>query len=217
MSQYQFRVLRWIDFLTFGLPVILAAALTVGVAVTPGNPLVGKLVTGAMALGFAFVYAALVGRRLAFARAIAYVTSHGLVVMQSEWTPIRVFVEKETERVVQLWEKAVELEREAAFKQLKTAVQRAIHTGRELPVVRPAVRGVVVRWATAPFSMHVRPGFKWMGLTSGSGESMMVARVDPLDRSALGHEIGHVIMMKWRDDGSEETLKRFHDKYGTPY
>jgi len=75
----------------------------------------------------------------------------------------------------------------------------------------------VVRWAKAPFTMHIRPAFKWMGLTSGSGESMMVGLVEPLERSALGHEIGHVILMHWRGDGTEETLEMMSKKYGVPY
>jgi len=194
-----FRVIRLIDFLTFGLAAIVSAGLAAWAAVTPGNAVIGVVIAALAALGFSFVYAALLGRRLAFARDIAYVTRHGLIVMKSEWTPIRVFVEKETERVVVLWEKA------------------ALTESANPKIIRGALQNVVVRWASAPFTLHIRPGFKWMGMTSGSGESMMVGHVEPLERSALGHEIGHVILMDWKMDGTEETLKSYQEKHGTPY
>lgn len=218
-SHYRFRVVRWIDFLTFGLAAILSAGTTVWAAATPGNPLVGLIVAAGSSVGFVLVYALILARRFAFSREIAYVTNDGLVVMKSQWTPIRVLVEKETGRVLRAWETAVSAERDGRADQ--QAPQHAPHDSKlgpdGLPVVRRALRGVVVRWANAPFEMHVRPGFKWMGLTAPSGRSMMVGRVDPLERSAFGHEVGHVILMVWRGDGSEATLKRFHDEYATPY
>lgn len=193
-----FKVFRWIDFLTFGLAAMLASSLAVWATAAP-NPLVGRLITVAMALGFVGIYGVLLARRIAFAKRIAYQTIHGLVVMRSPQTPAQQALELETERVEAVWEMAI----------------RAEKADRRL--IRRAFAGVVVEWKTAPFAMSLRPGFRWMGLTSGTGRLVQVGRIDPLEKSALGHELGHVILMAWKDDGSEEALKVMSDKYGVPY
>ena len=218
MARYRFYVFRWIDFLTFGMATILSTVLSCWASLTPGNPIVGLVISWAASVGFSFVYAMILGRRLAFERDIAYVTIHGLVVMRSEWIAQRLRVERETERVFKLWETAIDnhlddQDNARAGRPPGTLASK----GRGLQIVRPTITGVVLRWAKAPFTLHIRPAFKWMGLTSGSGRSMMVGHVEPLDRSAFGHEIGHAILIHWLGDGTEETLKRFHDKYATPY
>lgn len=198
----RFHVFRWLDFLTFGLPAILASGLAAGAVVTPGNPLIGKLIAGATALGFMFVYAMIAARRLAFLNRIVYVSAHGIFVMRPEHgveMETRILFEKEVERVTKLWEGAV----------LKENGNPA--------VVRRSLQGVSLTWRTAPFDLHTKPGFKWMGMTSASAKAMQVGYKDPVESTALGHEIGHVVLLAWKGDGSDETLKRMHEQHGVPY
>jgi hypothetical protein len=195
MKPYVFRVVRLIDFLTFGLATALSAALSVWAAVTPGNNAVGIGITAITALGFSFVYAMILVRRLAFANRIAYVTRHGLVVMRSEFPVIRMHLEKLTEEIVVKWENAI------------------IEHG----IVRNAMRGCIVEWRKAPWTMHFKPGYKFMGLAVASGNAIVVGFREPLEASAFAHEIGHICMMHWKGDGSEDGLKEFAKKHDLPY
>lgn len=197
-----FRVFRLLDFLTFVVPALGALGLTGWAAITPGNPVAGLVITALAAFGFVFVYVLILVRRRMFAGGILYTSSHGILVMRPApvATPARVLFEKEVERVVKLWEGAVLAEQGNAA------------------VVRRALRGVSLTWKPAPFAVDgLRPGFKWMGLASGSGRVIWVGYKDPIETTALGHEIGHVILLVWKGDGSEETLRAMHDKHGVPY
>ena len=198
MKPYRFRIFRWLDSLTFGLAAVASTAMLGFLCLTHGSTSVAVLLS-MLSFVFWWTYAIILVRRIAFKRSIAYITVHGLVVLKSRFDVAQEAIDQETRGIIALWH--------VALRESGTA---------PILVIR-AINGTIVRFVEAPFVLNKKPTFPWMGLFSELGEVVTIGYRSAIGSTTLAHELGHVILMYWRNDGSEETLRTFHDRYATPF
>jgi hypothetical protein len=164
-----YRIVRWRDLLSFGLP---AAALT-AIALLAGRQQAnaGKPIWIAWAAaGGAWAFlAGLVSLRAAFRARVVYTTRHGIMVARGG--PAQTEVEAETDRIVRLWKGSA-----------------GIDVARHL-------EGLFLVWRPLPFE----GGHGTVGLVSGlfypRTRTLHVGIGDglPVRSTSLGHELGHAI------------------------
>lgn len=81
--------------------------------------------------------------------------------------------------------------------------------------VLPSELAIVFK--TYPFALHDRAG-RFAGLSVPTSATVFVGlERDDVRASALGHELGHMILAKCGLDPSEASLKKYADEHGVPY
>jgi hypothetical protein len=191
-------VFQWGDFLTFGLLAIGATVLGVlAVANHHRNPDKKWWQWAGLALVvgiFWFGYATALLWRANLADRVECVTKHGIIVVKDGGvTPSCEDVEVETDRVLQAWD-------------------RAGVDGRGV-----LSEGVMLFVKPMPFELHGKPG-KFAGFAKPYAQAIAVGfdgRMLP--NTALGHELGHVILGGVGRRPDEQSLKDYHDRYGVVY
>lgn len=125
-------------------------------------------------------------------------TEHGLVLVAEDpdaKAPSCDELKAETERVLKAWDKVWLPGQSAA----------ALHSG------------VMVFVKKMPFGLHGKPP-EFAGFAKPYFRAIAVGFDGrPLERTALGHELGHIIMHEVNQDGSEKALKDIADRFGVPY
>ena len=199
-------IFTWYDALTFGLFAIIA---TVIVAVALFNGLntdvawwrkVGTVLIVGMFWGG---YALVLWWRKRLRDRILYVTKHGLMILGDGGTvPYRTQVESFTASVLHDWNNALQL----YPKPIATTAHDAL------------AAGVMVFIKPLPFELHTEPG-RFAGFAKPWRNAIAIGldQASKLERSALGHELGHIILHHAIGDGSEDKLKEFAAHYGVPY
>ncbi|UCC74972.1 MAG: hypothetical protein JSV86_10600 [Gemmatimonadota bacterium] len=191
-------VFQWWDFFTYGLFAIFATVLGV-LAVRSRRrnsdkkwwQWAGLAVVVAF---FWFGYIMVLSWRADLADRVACVTKHGLVMVEDGGVvPVCEDVEAETERVLAAWD-------------------RAGVDGRSALNV-----GVMVFIKPMPFGLHTKPG-KYAGFAKPYARAIAVGFDGrELSRTALAHELGHVILAGTGHRADERSLEDYHDRFAVPY
>jgi hypothetical protein len=151
---------------------------------------------GVVVLGFWAGYILVLSWRADLVDRIECVTKHGLIMVEDGGVvPSCDSVETETDRVLAAW-------------------------GSVPGVSGPNVLddGVMIFVKPLPFVLHSEGGNKFAGFAKPYSRSIAVGFDGrELSRTALGHELGHIILSGSGKRGDEQTLKDHHDRYGVPY
>lgn len=129
--------------------------------------------------------------------AFTFTDRHGVRVIQDLHVITPEAFEAEIDRVTVLWESA-------------------------LPDAGDVLDDLYVWLAPRPFRDPHSPGLCPTGCEGAYSPRLRLAIVgvgldDPLEGTALGHELGHVILWRLRGDASEEGLRAFTLTHGLPY
>lgn len=190
---------QWWDFFTYGLAAIVATALA-GLAVykrrlNPNKKWWQWAGLGLVVAFFWFGYIMVLTWRADLVDRVECVTKHGLIMVHDGGTmPACAAVGAETDRVIAAWNNVPGISAADALDD-----------------------GVMVFVKPLPFSLHTQPG-KFAGFTKPHATAIAVGFDGrELSKTALGHELGHVILRRAGKDASETALKNAHDLYGIPY
>lgn len=197
-------IFRWYDFFTFGAMAIFA---TVCGLIATFNGLNDDVVwwrkTGLWLVVLIFWggYFLVLKWRWDLNRRIFYVSKHGLMMIGDGGDiPFKANVDAYVENIfLPRWD--------AAFAGTPTMSI----TPREV-----LKQGVMVYWKEYPFELHKTPG-KFAGFAKPWKNAIAVGSKYPVESTALGHELGHIVLHASVGDGSEDTLRAFSDKFEVPY
>lgn len=188
-------LLNWKDLLSFGVAGLLATIAAV-LALVYGGMEKGLIACAAAAVVWVIYLRGRIWPRWRLWKKAVGVTRHGLRVVPED-VPVGKLelvggVERATELALMDWEDAAGAR------------------------VREMVRGTVLIVQAAPFEMHGWGG-KYRGVTLRGSKTVVVAWRSPMDRSALGHELGHVILREMGERWDEEALRKWATERGVPY
>lgn len=191
-------VFQWGDFLTFGL---LAIAGTVLGALAVANYRLNPTKTWwqwaglALVVGlFWFGYGTAVKWRAQLVERVACVTQHGLILVEDGGVmPSCKEVEAATWSLILAWNRA----------------------GIDAEGVM--ADGVMVFVKPLPFQLHTKPE-RFAGFAKPHANAIAIGSDGrPVVDTALGHELGHLILSRSGRRADEQSLKDYHDHYGVPY
>lgn len=186
----QFRRLWWrSDLLTYGLAAWTTSLVIAGAALA-GVELAWS--SAAIAAGMWALWFGKVGLRAHLRRRISFVTRHGVAVVTHGLSVYPPPLEAYLDWFIQLWEHET-----------------------QWPVAQ-ALDGVLIVWKPAPWELHRTLG--WVARQGWpTDRTVVVGYHNDLIRSALGHELGHVVMRAWCKQGSETALRSYALDHGLPY
>ena len=196
------RVFRWIDALTFGLAAFLVLMVAIGVSVTHqvrSMTTADWIATWGVAGVFVGAYVLILAMRWRWVQQIEYevdglqVISHGLVE--------RGAVECEVARTIMCWVPALMAEAKLTGEQARAVTRRAF-------------AGVMLVWMPFPFAYQGRKLYAGLAMP---GNAVLVGAKLPLVESALGHELGHLILAAWGVSATDEMLLGLSRKHGVPF
>lgn len=100
---------------------------------------------------------------------------------------------------------------------ISAEIQRTVLAWSRTTGTMAIIDGITIIFREYPFQSHGYPG--WLAGISYPSTSTIIVGLPPagVAASALGHELGHMILARAGLDPSEENLRRYHDKYGVPY
>lgn len=184
--------------LTFGLAALLATAASVAVIAThQEGQVIGISVAAALIVWG--IYARLVYARWAIWRRVKFTTDHGLRVVidltiadYSTAESLRLGIEAATEDALIRWENA------------------------GCAKARGYLRDCFLVLKPYPFELHDWTG-KYRGVTLRNLKAMLVGYRTQMPTSALGHEIGHVVLREWGKPWDEAALRKWATEKGVPY
>ena len=98
-------------------------------------------------------------------------------------------------------------------------IDRTLDAWRKVPdLTIPDKLDLMVFIKPFPFEMHKHPGNKFAGFAK-PWDAMIGVWFDgrPVEKTALAHELGHIILFKAGQKQDETTFKSYADQYGVPY
>ena len=198
MSDLRPAVFRLYDALTFGLAAVIA---TVLVAIAQFNGLNEGVATwrwvGMWAIVAAFWggYGLVLKWRYDLRRRIVFTTAHGLMfVGDGGSVPPKDEVVQETERILYAWRRVPDVDADDVL-----------------------ARGLLVFVKPMPFELHGKPG-RFAGIMRPGADAIAVGMDGrPLSETALGHELGHVILRRSGKPADEASLENMARDHGVPY
>lgn len=186
----KFKLFRLIDLLTLGgvASAVSGFALYAYFMGIQGEPL-ALLITVALTmwLGYGtFLYA-----RKKFLDRITFITKHGIGVMTEDFPVDKEEFEKIVNKTISDWTIATEW------------------NGCE-----KALEGTLVKFKPYPVKLHSKDG-ALAGYLAG-GDVAVIGYLEPLNTTALAHELGHKIHWKWTDVLNNENCHEFMKQHSLP-
>ncbi len=191
-------VFSWWDAMTFGLAAVLVliGAIVIAASGAALEPTLGAFAT---ALAFAGIYARLIHLRWLVWKRVRFTTVHGLHVIfdtvvddYSTADSVQLAIEAVTEDAISRW-----------------AVAGCLNS-------RAMVRGCLLVLKPQPFELHRFTG-RFASVTLRGIKGMLVGYRRRMEASALGHELGHVILRAWGKPYEEADLRKWATEKGVPY
>lgn len=191
------NLFRWRDFLTFG---GLASFVTVGAlyvhmgaAVDDPNRMQGIALMWVVALMFWAGYIAIVLTRKKLIDSITFTTKHNIYVIAGDFKIKQSDVEEIADNTISNWQNASNW----------YGCHKAVRQGLFL-IIKPY-----------PIKLHARLG-KVAGYTIGKHMVVGYKQGIPLARTAIAHELGHVIHREWKGYLDEAESHSFMKKHKLP-
>jgi hypothetical protein len=200
-------VFRWYDFLTFGVPAVVATGAAVGLLLSsPETDRVGeaRVLVCVVATVFWFVYAMLVWSRSRFLARFTIMTKHGIMVECGGYQSTLRGIENEIDRAFAMYE------------------AQGIAAGLLLGPKSRTITDNGYVWVTfkpGPFHVSIPGKATIMGFVRAGGNHAVVAYKHPDDtpsRTALAHELGHIVLGRHWNDWSEARHHSFQQAHGLP-
>lgn len=187
------------DFWPWGLIslVLLAMSTVLLFTTTP----IGLVAVAWFSAGMALVlgYGRIVRLRWVLRRDVRAATRQRVFILKSAYSPQAADVEAEVQRTINLWN---------AVPGADALLQ---------------IKDTFVMFLPYPFKIDWLPDTELAGHTIRDFRGLrgtfciLVGYKEIMADTALGHELGHVVMLKWQDNPSEEALRVIATAHGVPY
>lgn len=189
MANSNFKVFRWIDFLSFGLLALAVTAVAI-YAIIAGTNLTANAIALliVMSLAFYIPYVVILVARHKRLSKINFITKHGIAVFTGGFDVSKEEVENITAEAIILWKNATK------WKDAQTAVDGLFIYFKEYPVERN-----LSKFAGYLIGKHAVIGWK-----------------EDLDKTALFHELGHAIHREWTGKSDNDAAHKFMKAHNLP-